>query len=341
MHMMHPRRAMRRRFAAGPAVVLALAALGCVDTAGLDDRPCPCVGGFKCCDRTQDCVPPGQLAAMSCEIDGGVDGARDAAPDAAADLIADVVADLNADRGPPLDMTLPSDMACVTGPGACCSDQDCPQCGSCSAGKCQNQSVGQDGKNECAGRGCSAGRCRECLPADLPSCTGSTRRSCGADGLYQSENCEFGCAGTSCLTCATPVMCYRDQDKDNFGDPMVSRRGCTDCPTGYVRDNSDCYDLNAMAYPRGPTTGFDDWFDVHRGDGSFDYTCDTRIETSPPDPDRAVCVGVAPSCNIVRMSYDASKCGTLVLAFSCSCDPDCNVACRVLGGGSKLQVRCR
>ena len=41
------------------------------------------------------------------------------------------------------------------------------------------------------------------------------------------------------------------------------------------------------------------------------------------------------------MSYDASRCGTLVPAFSCSCNLDCDVSCRILGMDDRLQVRCR
>jgi hypothetical protein len=65
------------------------------------------------------------------------------------------------------------------------------------------------------------------------------------------------------------------------------------------------------------------------------------VESSPPDPEKAICVGVAPSCELRRMSYDADRCGTLVLAFSCTCNIDCVKGCRVLGSGARLQVGCR
>jgi hypothetical protein len=332
------------------ALVLIQGVLGCAPPAAIEGRPCPCVRGFVCCDRLNLCYPPEQARQMSCQVEG----ASRALPDADAGVpgyLPPVDGPPGPEVTPPLlqpDGSLP----CPTGKGwqrcaddtcvrnGCCSDEDCGVCQTCSGKICKDQTLGQDRRNECAGRGCSAGRCRECLPAELPVCLQGSVKSCSPEGFYKTEVCELGCSGTSCITCSAPVTCHRDEDKDGFGDPAVSKRVCGSCPQGYVQDSRDCYDHNPMAYPRGPTDGFEDWFPVHRGDGSFDYTCDGMVETSPPDPDRAVCVGVRPSCDILRMGYDASKCGTLVLAFSCSCNPECVVACRVLGGG-RLQIGCR
>jgi hypothetical protein len=56
-------------------------------------------------------------------------------------------------------------------------------------------------------------------------------------------------------------------------------------------------------------------------------------------------MGLAATCEIVRMDYDASVCGTLVPMVTCSCNDNgmgCMKACRILGApGSRIQVRCR
>jgi hypothetical protein len=184
-----------------------------------------------------------------------------------------------------------------------------------------------------------------CAATEPPICTGDNLRSC-VGGVVTTKPCPFGCAGSACVACSTPVTCYADNDKDTFGDPAVSKQFCGTCGTGYVSNKSDCYDFNAMAYPRGPVPPdtFEDYFAMHRGDGSFDYTCDGRIETTPGDPAKATCTGVGATCAIVRMPFDPSICGTLVPTISCSCNDvssSCQKSCRPIGVGSKIQVRCR
>lgn len=49
---------------------------------------------------------------------------------------------------------------------------------------------------------------------------------------------------------AYPVIYYRDQDGDGFGDPASPLGLCsTQPPTGYVRGNTDCNDLSALIHP--------------------------------------------------------------------------------------------
>lgn len=67
---------------------------------------------------------------------------------------------------------------------------------------------------------------------------------------------------------------YADNDGDGYGAGTVHSlcSGDTLAPP-YVADNTDCYDLNANAYP-GQTA----YFTSSRGDGSFDYNCDGSQE---------------------------------------------------------------
>ncbi len=60
---------------------------------------------------------------------------------------------------------------------------------------------------------------------------------------------------------------YEDDDQDGFGNPEVSQVSVWQ-PSGFVRNNMDCYDRNSEASPNAES-----YFDVHRGDHSFDYDC--------------------------------------------------------------------
>lgn len=73
--------------------------------------------------------------------------------------------------------------------------------------------------------------------------------------------------------CCTPVTWYQDSDGDLYGNPSVTTEAC-DQPAGYVADNTDCYDSNANAKP-----GQTSCFDTNRGDGSYDYDCDSSTTT--------------------------------------------------------------
>lgn len=65
---------------------------------------------------------------------------------------------------------------------------------------------------------------------------------------------------------------YADNDGDGYGDPAAGVDDCSQ-PVGYVADDADCYDGNADAHP-----GQAAYFDIDRGDGSFDYDCDGSQE---------------------------------------------------------------
>jgi hypothetical protein len=67
---------------------------------------------------------------------------------------------------------------------------------------------------------------------------------------------------------------YRDNDGDGYGaGTLYSVCSGSSLPSGYVSNNTDCYDSNADAHP-----GQTYFFVVNRGDGSFDYNCNGSIE---------------------------------------------------------------
>jgi hypothetical protein len=79
-------------------------------------------------------------------------------------------------------------------------------------------------------------------------------------------------ANAHALPCAEPVW-FQDSDGDGYGDKLVSRRSPT-APHGFVANALDCFDRNANAHP-GQTKHFTN----HRGDGKFDYDCDSQEAT--------------------------------------------------------------
>jgi hypothetical protein len=76
-------------------------------------------------------------------------------------------------------------------------------------------------------------------------------------------------ANSHALPCADPVW-FLDLDRDGFGDKKKSLRASGQ-PPGHVANALDCYDQNPEVHP-----GQSHYFSQHRGDGSFDYDCDSR-----------------------------------------------------------------
>jgi len=71
--------------------------------------------------------------------------------------------------------------------------------------------------------------------------------------------------------CCTVSTYYADNDGDGYG----AGAGISMCPaSGYVTNNSDCYDSNANVHPGSTTCSTS-----HRGDGSFDYNCSSTQTT--------------------------------------------------------------
>ncbi len=69
----------------------------------------------------------------------------------------------------------------------------------------------------------------------------------GADELCNGEDddCDLDVDEDDAIDVAT---WYADTDRDSYGDPMVSDIDC-DQPMGYVADDTDCDDTDAMQYP--------------------------------------------------------------------------------------------
>lgn len=86
----------------------------------------------------------------------------------------------------------------------------------------------------------------------------------------------------------TEVTWYRDADQDGYGTADTTVAACEN-PSGYVGNDDDCYDGNALAKP-----GQTEWFEAHRGDGSFDYDCVNGSEKKFPK--QAVCPALDNAC---------------------------------------------
>ncbi len=124
---------------------------------------------------------------------------------------------------------------------------------------------------------CLSGYCEPTL--NQPRCCNT---ECPAPMDCSSGECL--CQGLSCPTGETCVPWFRDIDQDSYGDPAGMALGCEGTApkdmngNDYVRNMDDCYDINAAAHP-GQTA----WFQLERGDGSFDYDCDQVAEKEYDD----------------------------------------------------------
>ena len=126
------------------------------------------------------------------------------------------------------------------------TDSDCGGCQQCTSGTCCNTSTACYKSSSTVCRA-SAGTCD---PAEY--CTGSST-ACPADVDHRPAH-----------------TAYRDSDGDGYGNPHSTTTYCDNqsVPSGWVTNNSDCYDSNANARP-----GQCSYFATNRGDGSFDYDC--------------------------------------------------------------------
>lgn len=87
---------------------------------------------------------------------------------------------------------------------ACCNDGQCGRCQECANGTCRDQAAGQDKKNECGGRGCDGGSCRDCVPNGPVVCMDNDLKRCNASGSGYTTVTDCGgrgCTGTRCRIC--------------------------------------------------------------------------------------------------------------------------------------------
>ena len=96
-------------------------------------------------------------------------------------------------------------------------------------------------------------------------------------GIEVCNELDDDCNGSVDDDPADPLTFYVDGDLDGFGDPATYAHSCL-APTGYVANAGDCYDANPDASPNQTL-----FFDVDRGDGSFDYDCDGAWTQAYPD----------------------------------------------------------
>ena len=83
----------------------------------------------------------------------------------------------------------------------------------------------------------------DCEPAD-PSINPGADELC--DGIDQD------CDGIVDNDVTDGTLAYADTDGDGFGDPLVSEGFCGALPPGFVLDDTDCDDLDVLAFPGAP-----------------------------------------------------------------------------------------
>lgn len=138
----------------------------------------------------------------------------------------------------------------------------CNGSGSCNSGSCSASSSTQ----------ATAGTCKY-----ISNCSGGTSGTVTnyASGTSCGTNLECDGSG-NCVQAG--INCYADNDGDGYGAGSPTVR--ESCLAGEVTDNTDCYDSNANAKPSQTS-----YFSSHRGDGSYDYNCnsteDKRGNLSP------------------------------------------------------------
>lgn len=188
-----------------------------------------------------------------------------------------------------------------TGPSDCLDDSYCNANSKC-APKKQN-SVGCSLPTECQTGFCSQGVCcnSSCDPTVVPGGTCVAPTKVGQ------------CTCPACTTGACQLF-YKDGDGDGQGDPNSTKVACAGSPPqGYVTNNSDCDDGNALVY-----VGQTQYFTTpSTTKGSFDYDCDGKAVGTP-----AVLPGA--SCGLCSVS---TSCG--VNSYSCTATVQTYLSCYV------------
>jgi hypothetical protein len=119
------------------------------------------------------------------------------------------------------------------------------------------------------------------------------------------NNCDGSTDPTGSAGCTTY---YLDSDGDGYGSSTSSSCLCSPSSTYKVTTSTDCYDSNSKASPA--QTGY---FTTDRGDGSYDYDCDSV------EDQRYTTIGSCPT-NILRCSADT------VVGWKGSTPPKCGAS---------------
>ncbi len=106
------------------------------------------------------------------------------------------------------------------------------------------------------------------------------------DGI--DNNCTDGTDEENATGCDT---WYVDSDGDGYGSSVIPGKCYCDATGSYTVDNSsDCYDSNNKASPIQTS-----YFDVDRGDGSFDYDCSGKEDKEYTDSYSCTLLCLAPA----------------------------------------------
>ena len=125
------------------------------------------------------------------------------------------------------------------------------------------------------------------------------------------DNCNSSLNEEDAIGCETY---YRDYDGDGYGTASLSKCMCSTDGYYSTTNNTDCYDYNASANQS--QAGY---FTSSRGDGSFDYDCDTQEEKE--DTSTGKCSGAVWICTTSNTGWSGSvpSCGTTA-SYVTDCD---------------------
>jgi prepilin-type N-terminal cleavage/methylation domain-containing protein len=179
--------------------------------------------------------------------------------------------------------------ACCLANGAtgCTINSQC--CGGyCCSGKCQGTSCCLANGATCTSNGSCCSNVCTTFYRDSDGDhygAGAAVKRCGTTlAGYVTNSTDCNDTGTNSKNVWVTKTCYVDADNDNYGS--TTAKSCTNNATcgsatwasggagtaaasgNFSAINTDCYDLNANAYPNSAHCGT-----VNRGDGSFDYNC--------------------------------------------------------------------
>ncbi|MCX6819577.1 MAG: DUF2341 domain-containing protein, partial [Candidatus Aenigmarchaeota archaeon] len=131
------------------------------------------------------------------------------------------------------------------------------------------------------GRGCTSdGDCCSGICGTDADNDGTFSQALGHTGTCQAVPKPYTDCNDSNPNFWQTLTCYNDTDNDSYtvgGSVSVCKGADCNNPVGHrgsASSPSDCYDKNANAHPNWGGFGYT----VHRGDGSFDYSCD-GVET--------------------------------------------------------------
>lgn len=146
------------------------------------------------------------------------------------------------------------------------------------------------------------------------------------------------------------TTCHADGDGDGYGvaanTTVCTGASCVNATTpGYVDDNTDCYDGNALAYPGSATC-----LSTVRGDASYDYNCsgtNTRCGTTYHTATNATCqstkycTGWAGKCVTTTLVACGSATGYVGGGGSCSGTTRCTGGCSDKATSGPLAQKCQ